>query len=89
MQLNKNAFALALGIVWGLIMFLVTNIDLLRGGAGEHLNRLSQIYVGYTVSFLGSVIGLIWGFVTMSIAAWVAAWLYNRPSEPSAKNSKQ
>jgi len=81
MKLNKNAFALALGIVWGVIVFLVTNIDLLRGGSGEHLSRLSQIYLGYRVSFLGSIIGLLWGFVTMSIAAWVAAWLYNRLSE--------
>ncbi|MDP2883647.1 MAG: bacteriophage holin [Ignavibacteria bacterium] len=88
MKLNKNAFALALGIVWGMIVFLVTNMILLRGGTGEHLSRLSQIYVGYTVSLLGSIIGLLWGFVTMFIAGWIVAWLYNRFSEPSTTAPK-
>ena len=88
MKLNKNAFALALGIVWGLVVFLVTNISLLRGGHGGTLGGLSQIYVGYSFSFLGSIIGLVWGFVTMSIAAWVAAWLYNRLSGPSTSAPK-
>ena len=82
MKLNKNAFALALAIVWGMIVFLVTNIDLLRVGTGEHLSRLSQIYVGYSVSFLGSIIGLVWGFATMFVAGWAVAWLYNRLSGP-------
>lgn len=88
MKLNKNAFALALGIVWGVIVFLITNIDLLRGGSGEHLSRLSQIYLGYRVSLLGSIIGLLWGLVTMFIAGWVVAWLYNRFSEPSTTAPK-
>lgn len=88
MKLNRNAFALALAIVWGVAIFLVTNIDLLRGGAGEHLSRLSQIYVGYTVSFLGSIIGLLWGFVTMFIAGWAVAWLYNRLSGPPTSAPK-
>lgn len=88
MKLNKNAFALALGIVWGATVFLVTNISLLRGGQGGTLGGLSQIYVGYTFSFLGSVIGLFWGFVTMSIAGWVVAWIYNRISEPSTTAPK-
>ena len=68
-KLNPKAFALALGIVWGLIIFLLTNISLLRGGEGEHLSRLSQFYIGYSFSFLGSLIGLVWGFVTMFVAA--------------------
>jgi len=84
MKLNQNAFALALGTVWGVIVFLITNISLLRGGKGEGLDLLSQIYLGYSFSFVGSIIGLFWGFVTMFIATWIAAWLYNRFSEPAA-----
>ena len=88
MKLNKNAFALALGIVWGAAVFLVTNISLLRGGQGETLGGLSQIYIGYSFSFLGSVIGLLWGFASMFVAGWMVAWLYNRLSEPSTMTPK-
>jgi NhaP-type Na+/H+ or K+/H+ antiporter len=80
MKLNPKAFALALGLVWGVTVFLITNISLIRGGHGEHLSRLAQIYPGYTFTFLGSLIGLVWGFVTMFIVGWVFAWLYNKLS---------
>jgi hypothetical protein len=78
MKLQPKALALALGIVWGVILFLVTNINLLQGSQGEHLSRLSMIYVGYTFSFVGSIVGLVWGFVSMFIVGWFLAWLYNR-----------
>jgi type II secretory pathway component PulF len=80
MKLNAKALALSAGILWGLLIFLLTNISLLRGGEGEHLSRLSQFYIGYSFSFLGSLIGLVWGFVTMFIVGWVFAWLYNKLS---------
>ena len=80
MKLNAKALALSAGILWGLMIFLLTNISLLRGGEGEHLSRLSQFYIGYSFSFLGSLIGLVWGFVTMFIVGWVFAWLYNKLS---------
>ena len=78
MKLNAKALALSAGMIWGLLIFLLTNIRLLRGGEGEHLSRLSQFYIGYSFSFLGSLIGLVWGFVTMFIVGWVFAWLYNK-----------
>lgn len=85
MKLNQRAFALAAGITWGLVIFIVTNVSLLRGSQGEHLSRLSQIYPGYSFSFFGSVVGLVWGFVTMFIMAFLMAWFYNR----FAVNGKQ
>jgi type II secretory pathway component PulF len=78
MKLNAKALALSAGIIWGLLIFLLTNISLLRGGGGEHLSRLAQFYIGYSFSFVGSLIGLVWGFVTMFIVGWVFAWLYNK-----------
>ena len=78
MKLDEKAFALASGIVWGVVVFVLTNIIMLRGGTGEHLSRLSQVYPGYAVSFVGSLIGLAWGFVSMFLAALLAAWLYNK-----------
>ncbi|MGD1046132.1 MAG: hypothetical protein ABR936_12565 [Bacteroidota bacterium] len=77
MKLNVKAFALSAGIVWGLVIFLMTNISLLQGGTGGNISRLSHFYYGYSFSFVGSIIGLIWGFVTMFVAAWIFCILYN------------
>jgi hypothetical protein len=77
MKLNAKAFSLAAGIVWGIVVFLVTNISILRHGQGLTLSKLAQIYPGYSFSFVGSVVGLIWGFVSMALLAWLFAWLYN------------
>ena len=87
MKLNAKAFALSAGIIWGVAVFLVTNVSLLRGGHGDTLSRLAQIYIGYSFSFVGSIIGLIWGFVTMFIAAWIFVVLYNRFAGPPAPKS--
>ena len=78
MKLNTRAFALAAGIIWGIVVFAVTNISLLRGGKGEHLSKLAQIYPGYSFSFAGSIIGFLWAFVSMLILAWLLAFLYNK-----------
>lgn len=80
MKLNVKAFALTLGIVWGVLIFLATNINLLRGGKGEHMNLLAQFYLGYSSSFVGSIVGLVWGFVSFFIVGWFLAWLYNKLS---------
>jgi hypothetical protein len=77
MKLNIKAFALSAGIVFWGVIFLMTNISLLRGGTGGHLTGLSIIYYGYSYSFVGSIIGLVWGFVTMFAAAWIFGMLYN------------
>jgi hypothetical protein len=88
MKLNAKAFALSAGIIWGVAVFLVTTISLLRGGHGDTLSRLGQIYIGYSFSFVGSIVGLIWGFVTMFVAAWIFVVLYNaflgKPTEPKS-----
>jgi hypothetical protein len=76
MKLNAKAFSLAAGIVWGIVVFLATNISVLRHG-GQTLSRLGQIYPGYSVTFVGSIVGLIWGFVSMALLGWLFAWLYN------------
>lgn len=78
MKLQPKAFALSLGMVWGVLVFLMTNISLLRGGRGEHLSKLAQFYIGYSFSFVGSVVGLVWGFVSLFVIGWLLAWLYNK-----------
>lgn len=78
MKLNVRALGLAGGIVWGLVIFLLTYWFLIFGYEGENLARLSNVYLGYSVTWYGAFVGLIWGFVDGFIGGALLAWLYNK-----------
>ena len=77
MKLNIKAFAVAFGIWWGVGILLGTWWVIAMGGATGEPTFLGRIYLGYEISPLGSVIGLVWGFVDALIAGAIFAWLYN------------
>ncbi len=68
---------LAGGILWGLCMFICTVIALYTGYAAQFLNLMSSIYFGYTISWGGSLIGFIYGFLDVFIGLFLLGWLYN------------
>ena len=76
LKFNAGVFGLVLGILFGLITFIATNILIIKGPGvneagevviGPHLALLSQFFIGYRVSF---VVGLFTG--------WCISWVYNR-----------
>jgi hypothetical protein len=77
MKLDKKAFGLTSGILWGLTILLATFWVMIKGG-GETLILLQQFYLGYSISLPGAIIGLVWGVVDGFICGWIFAWLYNR-----------
>ncbi len=78
MKLNVRALGLAGGIAWGLVIFLLTYWFLIFGYEGVTLARLSNVYLGYSVTWYGAFVGLIWGFVDGFIGGVLLAWLYNK-----------
>jgi hypothetical protein len=83
---NPKVFGLALGLLSGLAIFILTNILLIKGGSvtpygvyvvGPHLQLLNQIFIGYSVSFLGSIIGFAYCFALGTIAGAAIGWIYN------------
>ncbi len=80
LQMNGNITGLALGVLLGLGLFIATVWLVMKGGThvGQHLQLLSQFYIGYTVTWAGSFVGLFYGFLTGYVAGWVVAWIYNR-----------
>jgi len=77
MPLNTRAFAIAAGVLSGLFIFLLTVWLLLIGSGGETISLLQQVFLGYSFSFGGAVIGLLWGFVHGLIGGFIFASLYN------------
>jgi len=77
MQLNKRAFGLAAGIIWGVTVLVATVVAIILG-KGEHIVLLKGFYLGFSISPVGALVGLIWGFLDGFICGWIFAWLYNR-----------
>jgi hypothetical protein len=80
MKINVKAFAVAAGVWWGLGLFALTWWMILFQGATGDPTVLGRVYRGYSLSPIGSVIGLAWGFVDGLIGGAILAWLYNRVS---------
>jgi len=78
MKLNPKAFGLAAGIVWGINWFFLTWWMILFEGITHDVTLVGRWYRGYTVSPIGSLVGLIWGFVDGFLLGLVTAWLYNK-----------
>ena len=78
--LNAGVLGLTLGMLCGLGLFLATNWLVIKGGkqVGPHLALLSQYFIGYRVSFLGSLIGFFYGFAVGTLSGSLIGWIYNR-----------
>ena len=77
MKLNPKAFGLTAGIISGLAIFIVTIWLVISGTEGRTIGLLKYIYLGYDLSYLGALIGLIWGFVDGLIGGYIFALVYN------------
>ena len=77
MKLDIRAFAFACAIFWGLAVLLVTWWIMLFEGETGQVTVLGHIYRGYNISWMGSLIGLVWAFFDGLICGAIFAWLYN------------
>jgi len=78
--LNAKMLGLSLGLLFGLAIFIATNWLVLKGGkvVGPHLQLLSQYFIGYRVSFFGSLIGFAYGFAVGTFSGSLIGWIYHR-----------
>ena len=76
--MSIRSFALTTGIFGALTMFFLAWWLILIGNTEGPETLLERIYIGYSFTPKGSVIGAIWGFVDLGIAGAIFAWLYNK-----------
>ena len=79
LRLNATAQGVALGLVAGLAIFIATNWLVLKGGevVGPHLALLGQFFIGYRVTFVGSLIGFAYAFACGFTGGYGTARIYN------------
>ena len=77
--LNAKIMGLVLGLMFGLMIFVATNWLVIKGGhpIGPHLELLNQYFIGYRVSFWGSLVGFAYGFTLGTLSGSLIGWIYN------------
>jgi hypothetical protein len=72
-----------MGLVLGLGLLIATNVLVIRGGpyVGAHLRLLSVYFPGYSVTFVGSLIGFVWAFVLGYALGRVIGTVYDKMIE--------
>ena len=78
-RLRAAILGIAFGILFGVGLFVVTAWLVVRGGPniGQHLSLLGNYYPGYTVTWTGAFVGLVYGALTGGAIGYSTAWLYN------------
>ncbi len=77
MKLNAKRLALIGGIFWGASLMIMAWITMKTGYGKEFLDIITSFYPGYSLSLVGSFIGLGLGFVDAFVCLYVFASIYN------------
>jgi hypothetical protein len=79
-KIQAGVVAFVMAVISGLSIFIATAWLLIKGGenVGQHLNLLGQYFPGYSVTWIGSFVGLCYGIIVGGIAGWLISFIYNR-----------
>ena len=79
-KIQAGALAFVGGVIGGLGLFIMTVWLLLKGGpqVGSNLQLLSNYFIGYSVTWPGSFVGLFYGALTGGICGWAVGIIYNK-----------
>lgn len=79
LRLNAGAWGIAVGLVFGMGLFLATMVLLMKGGlqVGAHLGLLGKLLPGYSVTVGGAFIGFGYAFVIGYAIGRIIGSVYN------------
>lgn len=84
MKLSAKSLGLALGIICGLSVFIMTVLSTYTGYLQHWSELLLGVYPYYELTLQGAIAGLVWGFLDGFIGGIVLAWIYNAFAPGSA-----
>jgi len=75
-KLDVKALAFGLGVSWALCMLFIGWVGAFGWGT-KIIEVMSSLYIGFKPTFLGGIIGAIWGFIDGAIGGLIIALVYN------------
>jgi hypothetical protein len=79
LRLQTGVLAFACAVIGGVGLCAMTAWLVIKGGphVGVHLRLLSQYFYGYSVTWKGSLLGLVYGAITGGAFGWLIGAVYN------------
>jgi hypothetical protein len=71
------ALGMAFAVWWALTLIVMSVLAMFWGLGLPMLGVLASFYVGFSLSYVGILIGVVWALVDGFIAGVILAWLYN------------
>jgi len=76
--LNRNSFAMALGLTCAIAMLLVGMLGITGAVGEEGISVIGAFYRGFGLNASGVFIGMLWGFIDGLVGGWIFASIYNK-----------
>jgi hypothetical protein len=78
-KIKADALALVCALIGGVGLFMMTVWLVIKDGpqAGQHLELLSNYFIGYSVTWPGAFVGLLYGSMTGGVVGWTIGRIYN------------
>ena len=79
LRMDATIWGITAGLLCGLGLLVATVILVMQGGeqVGKHLNLLGHYFPGYSVSYVGSLLGFAYAFAAGFIVTWMFVSVYN------------
>ena len=79
LRLNARAWGIAIGLLFGLGLFLATIVLVVKGGStvGPHLSLIGEYLPGYSVTWPGAFVGFVYLFVIGYGVGRIIGGVYN------------
>jgi hypothetical protein len=89
-RLQAGVLAVVLAVIGGLGLFAMTAWLVIKGGrtVGPHLRLLDQYLPGYSVTWAGSFVGLIYGALLGACVGWTIGTIYNKVARARQKSGQ-
>jgi len=76
-QLSIKGLGLAMGIVWAFCNLLAGWAAMFGWGV-KYVDIMSSVYIGYTPTWIGGIVGGVWAFFDGAIGGILIAFVYNK-----------
>ncbi len=76
------ALGIAIGVLGALYVFFL-GLVAMAGWGNSLVTALSSLYIGYSASIAGAIIGAIWAFIDGFITGVLISWVYNKIAHPT------
>lgn len=75
-RLNVRGLAVGLGVAWSMCM-LFSGWVAIFGWCRKFVEVMASVYIGFKPTFIGGIIGGLWGFIDGMIGGAIIAFVYN------------